>query len=576
MNKTIGISYGIVQFALLMSKPLEPVPPYGKSVTAKKDGELEMSFHMGATKMTIPDKPGGYIVSCGCGAGKTTNIKRIIRERYREGVLYCVDTKEELDKMEESLLAMGIPSMRIEKIHGDIEVERLKYYQMHPTIITIKPILLITHCRLFVDMINLFLLYHTTGPITFDGDFEKFMQRDDLRKWIFLDETPLMFKPFFTLRHSLLGYFNVKGRTKMEENYRKYVKDTKEDPFKAKNTLSEKKKELVFNLIPRILPQWKTVDKKKDLEISFHTSDLVQPDMKSHVIVFEGAGDILLRTSKDFQLIDIAEKYNTKVNFMPFEFSMRRKHSTAMPENDLNNIAGMVKEHVGKVLVVVWKTVGGEKDETKEDSGISRFKDDVRNQLIGKECPPEKFAVTYYGASNTKSTNEFRDFDCIILCGDWTISNDKVTQINRAYASSTSASDQKLWYFVQLLCRTSIRNHLGGEVLVRYSTDFSGHFIERLSKYLNNNQLTDCINKTGTWKDFMVEAKIRKPIQDQITELNKIDPKISDCILTNKPYKLTISLDRLYKILPRCEKKRKEYKSLAENLCKVGISLEIT
>lgn len=50
-------------------------------------------------EIDVPDERGGYIISSGCGSGKTESIKSLIRNKYNEGILYCVDTKEELDKM---------------------------------------------------------------------------------------------------------------------------------------------------------------------------------------------------------------------------------------------------------------------------------------------------------------------------------------------------------------------------------------------------------------------------------------------------------------------------------------------
>ena len=50
-------------------------------------------------EIDVPDGRGGYIVSSGMGSGKTESIKSLIRQKYNEGILYCVDTKDELEKM---------------------------------------------------------------------------------------------------------------------------------------------------------------------------------------------------------------------------------------------------------------------------------------------------------------------------------------------------------------------------------------------------------------------------------------------------------------------------------------------
>ena len=197
-----------------------------------------MNFYNGSIE--IPSKKAGYVVSCGCGSGKTTNIRQFIVSHQKEGVLYCVDTKDELDKMEHNLKIRGIKEEDILKIHGEIDKDVMARYQRQPDLVVNVPILLITHARLFVDMINLFLLYRPeTAFQGFDGDFESLMSRKDIRKWIFLDETPLMFRPFIQFRHSLLGYFE---RGSAIKNYNRYIKGTKEDPFKNTTKLTDRER----------------------------------------------------------------------------------------------------------------------------------------------------------------------------------------------------------------------------------------------------------------------------------------------------------------------------------------------
>lgn len=51
-------------------------------------------------EIDVPDERGGYIISSGCGSGKTESIKSLIRNKYNDGILYCVDIKEKLDKID--------------------------------------------------------------------------------------------------------------------------------------------------------------------------------------------------------------------------------------------------------------------------------------------------------------------------------------------------------------------------------------------------------------------------------------------------------------------------------------------
>ena len=58
-------SFPLVHYALKLI-PQTPPPPY-----CHKE-RIKMNFYNGSIE--IPSKKAGYVVSCGCGSGKTTNI----------------------------------------------------------------------------------------------------------------------------------------------------------------------------------------------------------------------------------------------------------------------------------------------------------------------------------------------------------------------------------------------------------------------------------------------------------------------------------------------------------------------
>ena len=98
--------------------------------------------------------------------------------------------------------------------------------------------------------------------------------------------------------------------------------------------------------------------KDKNCNIHFYPSDLIHPGMGSHVIIYEGAGDVLLGKSSCFKLVDIVPKYNSQVDFREFTFGLNRKHK---PDNA--TYASFVKSvrslycssSFGKTLIVIWK-----------------------------------------------------------------------------------------------------------------------------------------------------------------------------------------------------------------------------
>lgn len=395
-------------------------------------------------QIDVPDKRGGYIISSGCGSGKTESIKSLIRNKYDEGILYCVDTLEELDKMYRWIIdnlvdvMPGLKSNDVMIISSDDEYYySLSMYRDNPGIIMQKKIILITHVRFWTDLINYFLIYKPTSEVDFfDGDFRKLMARDDLRKYIVFDETPTFIKPFVTFSSVMMGNFTEldnegKARSKKSEDietfYDMFIKDTSSDIFYTKYKIGRIKKQVALNLIPSYYDSW-SISGKKELSISFYPVDLC-PDnttINTHILIFEGVGDILFKDIRNYKLLDTSEKYNTVVDFQKLEFGITRKnHNDSQFEEVMTKVAGQITE---PTLVISWKEVNDE----KSDSGNSGYRERIRNALLERNVDGRLFHVTYYGANDNKSTNCFRDYKQIILLDDWNLPNTESSKIRRA------------------------------------------------------------------------------------------------------------------------------------------------
>lgn len=57
--------------------------------------------------LDVPDEKGCYVLSTGCGSGKTECCMSIIGHRANDGILYCVDTIAELNKMYQWVVSHG-------------------------------------------------------------------------------------------------------------------------------------------------------------------------------------------------------------------------------------------------------------------------------------------------------------------------------------------------------------------------------------------------------------------------------------------------------------------------------------
>lgn len=435
-------------------------------------------FHMSLKtgEIDVPDACGGYIISSGMGSGKTESIKSLIRQKYEDGILYCVDTKEELKKMflwiQDELVkdpSCGLNTGDVMIVSSDPEwAHYLSQYRDNPEILVKKKIILITHVRFWTDLINYFLIYQPTQSVeAFDGDFKNLMTRDDLRKYIVFDETPTFIKSFIEFDRTLLGVFattdesgNIVCKTtnELSRYYDRFIKGTASDFFKGNFKINRIKRDVVLKLIPRYYDSWLLSGKEK-AGITFYPVDLCPKDVKirSHILIFEGAGNILFKDSPCFKILDVESKYNTVTLFKKLEFGILRKQDNPkLFSAFINRIARLVKK---PTLVVCWKDIEGKEDK----SGISEYANRIRDALLKKKADPNLFTVTYYGATDNKSTNSYKDIGQIILCGDWTLPNTESAKIRIAYGTSTDSQDQKDWYFSQLITRIGIRKHIEGE-----------------------------------------------------------------------------------------------------------------
>lgn len=541
-------------------------------------------------EIDVPDDRGGYIISSGCGSGKTESIKSLIRNKYNEGILYCVDTKEELDKMYNWIidnLVDVMPGLKKEDVmiisSDDEHYISLSEYKDNPEIIMQKKILLITHVRFWTDLINFFLIYKPTSDVDpFDGDFRKLMTRDDLRGYIVFDETPTFIKPFVTFSSVMMGIFTDidnegKPRSKKPEEierfYDRFIKGTSSEIFNTKYRIGRIKKQVALNLIPDYYDSW-SISGKKELSISFYPVDLC-PDnttINTHILIFEGVGDILFKDIRNYKLLDTSEKYNTVVDFQKLEFGITRKnHNDSLFERVMSKIAGLITE---PTLIISWKEVNDE----KSDSGNSGYRERIRNALLRRNVDCSLFHVTYYGANDNKSTNCFRDYKQIVLLGDWNLPNTESSKIRRAYGMTTDTQDYKDWFFIQLISRIGIRKHINGESYkVIYTDDFDSWFIERMTRYFNYNQIIRKYSLTNNdWEKKIEEMKIRKNVKEEIIKLIGSDNNLQNAITLGQEYSINVGFDYLENIgIKRDRRERGKYSTLIETLKKIGIELNI-
>ena len=540
-------------------------------------------------EIDVPDGRGGYIVSSGMGSGKTESIKSLIRHKHDEGILYCVDTRDELEKMfgwiVENLVVEGVLRMEdVMIISSDPgRADFLGQYRDNPGVLMEKKVILITHVRFWTDLINHFLIYKPQKEVApFDGDFRTLMGRDDLRGYVIFDETPTFINPFVEFDRSMLGIFGktdengnivCKPPEELGRYYDLFIRGGRNDLFNQAYRINRMKRDVVLRLIPKYYGSWVMSDTDK-VGITFYPVDLCPGGMtiSTHILIFEGAGNILFRGSTRFTLLDTESKYNTVTDFKRMDFGLSRK---CFDEAGFGTFVKRIGRLIDKPsLIVCWKDINGDDDGPGKSGYAERFK----RLLVAEGVDPGLFTVTYYGATDNKSTNSYRDVEQILLCGDWNLPNTESAKIRRAYGTSTDPHSQKDWYFSQLITRIGIRKHIEGEVYtVWYTDDFDERFIERMDAYFNENRVIGKASVShNDWEKRLDGMKIRSNIKEEIRLLARYDKDMQRAITMDSEYTKEVTFAYLEMIgIKRYVRERRKYDRLLETLNKLKITLVI-
>jgi hypothetical protein len=344
------------------------------------------------------------------------------------------------------------------------------------------------------------------------------------------------------------------------------------------NVLARTMNSVVLSMIPRMFTSW-MAQKGKEYHIQYWPSDLVQPKMTSHVIVYEGAGDILIGKSDKFQAIDLTPKYNCNVEFHPFDFQLSRKKIPDAPEYQsfVASIVSIIRAAQGKTLVVIWMDFKAGK---LTDIPNDKYTEMLKDCLVTAGIQESEFAVTYYGASDTKSTNEYRDYTNIVLAGQWGLGPSVITKLKQAFhCQDTCMENYMMWYYVQLILRIGIRNNNGGTYHVYYSSDHRDTFIDRIKIYLNYNILIPSKIKANTplWEILVGQQKKGSYYLKDIRKLVQFDHGLKSAIESRTPYVMTIPLQKIGALIPKKKKLQKDnYKSLVKFLGNLSVHLNIS
>lgn len=564
------------------------------------NGQAGMKIQFLNGTVDIPNEPGGYTIACGCGGGKTTAISQIIWQNADRGVVYLVDTVAELEKMYQMLKTeirkyplrglsyddiFCLRSNRNEKDGLDDEYNRqLIAFKNDTSLIHNKKILLLTHVRFFSGLLPDFLFYNNNhnDACMFDGNFCHLMKGDNIRKYILIDETPNQWVHVAKVPRMLLHAMSIDPVNGLQKRifkedllkvYEEYCEGIEFDFLKGNKQFKMQRKETILKSIPNLLPCWEQMP-DKIFNLYFLPSLLIQKEMKSHVLLFEGVGDVLLKDSKKFKLIETQERrYNSTVKCNLFKISNERKKKfspNTITEyiDDLSNVLAIAR---GKTLVVSWKDIRGLEDERR---GESEFANKLQQEI---DKLYKNVTVIYHGSADTKSTNAYRTYKNIVFLGDWNIGAKDLQITCQAYDIKLTSDRWHFYYYIQTICRIGIRNHNKGKYNIFFSDDHDPDFVDMISRYFNEG----AIYTNQKRKENQLNKKLKvldERFRRAASSLASYSKDVKKAIVCDERIEIIIPIDDMAKIQEeRKEKKAKpsRFKPFVKAMRTLGIVIKI-
>ena len=533
----------------------------------------------------LPDDVGNFILSTGCGSGKTYWLERFILTHYMEGMLIIVDSIVSANSLYFDLLTkLGLDANDMMLIHSKTDYDVMNEYANNPEEVTKKKVLIMTNVRLYTEYPPVYLLYNKNGAVlsSFDGDWKKLMNNPNTRRWIIIDEIPGFIQKYASVSKLHLGVlgaddgnggYKAKEFVAMKKYYNTFIAHSDAAWFNTATTLGLLKTDTALSIIESEYSNMIKVQGNAVIQFSpcdFQTNN-------SLVLILEGAGDVLFKDSSIYKLIDIPQKYRAKADFHSFNVPNLNRRSNKHQElikSMVQSVIAILSSVKGKTLIACWNDFKGEDKGTTSDNQESKDSSTVAllsEELTKADIPLDSFSIIYYGSAESKAVNDFKDYSNIILLGKWSLPvSTSSEKFNKAFLTNTTLTRYMLWEYVQLITRIAIRQDR--DINVFYSDDHNKDFMLTLEKYFNQNIL-DIPEEHIDWRDKVKKLNNGKRIVSQIERLSQRFPYIPQMIVEGNQNKtINVSLKEVNNLIGK-NKKRRDYKLLISILQKFGISL---
>lgn len=537
----------------------------------------------------LPTGTGLHIISSGCGSGKTTMILEIVKEKWKNGILIVVPTINDAEELygkievwKNGLTSFFRPKVKV--IHsGKGRITEMEEYKKNPESISGFEILIITSVRLIIEPYELFLKFSGTGTrglVLIDEMINFYPKPFDIPREMkdilsFVDKK----KTHFGKSGKSIGGGYYKHCYHDLDSMRAAYSSSGFRLFSGRNGLNDYKTEYIMKHV---------LNNGLDTGILGKVKDFAD---QTCTILFDGTADCIFKDS-DSRLIPISSsRYNSDIEFSQFDMTFKRKNNETWDMGQFENMAGTVLDMMtkitgsGKTLIVTWKTVdkfsgnrnNGVADsfETGDITMISyNFPKILEDCLVKRGCSKDDFSVIYRGSGQDRGCNEYRDYQNLIFLGEWRIPEDIVGEINRMFGCKAKFRDYMKSLIVQTICRLRIRKHEGLPIKVYFSSDINYNLMSDVQEYFKSNSDSSC-KIDGILKPCPKYTISEKKMIFDLIQLYSYDSKIRDSIENGNSYSFNITLDELYKLIPKSRKAKDRYSGFINFLNSKNIKMTI-
>ena len=586
--------------------------------------ELGMSFLNGGEIM-VSRRFGGYVVASGCGSGKTTIIKDIIKRLNSFGILYSASTIKECNEMYQYCKTI-LPEEDIVMFHSSYQDEGVNnnLLRNNDEDLGNRKVIICTHHKLLNESPEILLKYHKNivykkslsylkrGGISFDDNGVKRYPR----QFILIDELPTCNNLSVKINKQILRLLGVQRTEKrydeeskseyyvpiipikydscksydiIEELYR--INSSNKD-FKFFSGDSESVKFKTNILLSMIYDNYESYMNMEDeeLTITYNITDQLFDFMETRYIIFDGTGDLTFKNSEKLEVLTFDNKYSSDINLTKIEFGLKRNYRQKEFSKKIENVFDNINSSIDtlseilssnkRTLIVTWKNFKINEIESESNflnlidskyNGEFKFTEYIRWRLENLGYIKDtNFNVIHYQSGLDKATNEFRDYDSIVFLGEFHVPNDVIEKFNMDYRTNTTEENYSLYQLAQAVCRTRIRNHKGESISIYYTEDWKDEIMVKLVNYLSGNNINSKIEISDKTLSFIKPKWI--PI---VKLLGDLDPNLINAIERKKGYKLEFTLDEIWNLIPMDRKKIDRYYPMINYFRKLGVDIKI-